>query len=50
MMFKTLGMNVEIDFARVCMSECPASLVIDAFFGEDSDPTRQAFVFLSAFC
>jgi hypothetical protein len=40
MMFKALGMNVEIDFARVCQTECPVSVVMNAFFGEDSDTAR----------
>ena len=37
MMFKALDMNAEIDFARVCQSECPVTSVLKSFFGPDSD-------------
>jgi hypothetical protein len=42
MMFKALDMNVEIDFARVCLSECPVSQVMTRFFGSDTNAERYA--------
>jgi hypothetical protein len=39
MIFKCLDANVEIEFARVCATECPVSAVMDKFFTPNDPET-----------